>query len=41
MTQQDNKVLACVDRSPYAEHVADAAYRWLKRNSCSIGHAIT
>lgn len=25
MTQQDNKVLACVDLSPYAEHVADYA----------------
>lgn len=25
MTQQDNKVLACVDLSPYAEHVADHA----------------
>jgi nucleotide-binding universal stress UspA family protein len=25
MTQQDNKVLACVDLSPYAEHVADCA----------------
>jgi nucleotide-binding universal stress UspA family protein len=25
MTQQDNKVLACVDLSPYAQHVADCA----------------
>lgn len=25
MTQQDNKVLACVDLSPYAQHVADHA----------------
>lgn len=25
MTSQDNKVLACVDLSPYAEHVADCA----------------
>jgi len=25
MTQQDNKVLACVDLSPYADHVADYA----------------
>lgn len=25
MTQQDNKVLACVDLSPYAEYVADCA----------------
>lgn len=25
MTPQDNKVLACVDLSPYAEHVADCA----------------
>lgn len=25
MTQEDNKVLACVDLSPYAEHVADHA----------------
>ncbi|MBW8471191.1 MAG: universal stress protein [Thiobacillus sp.] len=25
MTQQDNKVLACVDLSPYAQHVADYA----------------
>jgi nucleotide-binding universal stress UspA family protein len=25
MTQQDNRVLACVDLSPYAEHVADYA----------------
>lgn len=25
MTQKDNKVLACVDLSPYAEHVADYA----------------
>ena len=30
MTQQDNKVLACVDQSPYADHVTDYA-AWAAR----------